>query len=510
MGSKCSSLNCNSDLKKIGEKTRTQSTQSLINLTNQIIVPEYKKDVEKDYYKIQFLGKGAFASVYAVKNKLTGIIRAEKTYDRKKSVLKDETILNEIKILIEMDHPNIYKIFSFYSNENNYNIITELCSGGELYDEIIKKAPFNEKKSSYIMYQILSAVNYLHKMKIIHRDLKPENILIINKDEDEDDNNNNDDLLYIKICDFGAAKWFQEGINEKSITGSPYYIAPEVLEKNYNEKCDLWSCGVIMYILLSGKVPFNGKSNNEIFENIKKGDFDIENGVWKFISKNAKDLICKLLEKNVNKRINANDALLHKWLIDNESKKLFIKIENKVITKKLVNNLINYKANSVIQETALAYLVHNFNQTRNVINACKLFCEIDTDNDGKINEKELFLGLKKIIRKKNLDKICQQIFNNIDMNHNVYVEYEEFVRGAVDKEKFLSENILKFAYRYFDKDENEEISYDEIEMIFKDNIIDKNKICEGLKKIIDEVDSNHDGKITFEEFCIAMKKMLIP
>ena len=100
--------------------------------------------------------------------------------------------------------------------------------------------------------------------------------------------------------------------------------------------------------------------------------------------------------------------------------------------------------------------------------------------------------------------------NNIDMNHNIYVEYEEFVRGAVNKENFLSENILKFAYRYFDKDENEEISYDEIEMIFKNNIIDKNKIYEGLKKIIDEVDSNHDGKITFEEFCVAMKKMLIP
>ena len=498
MGSKCSSLNCNSDLKKIGEKTKTHSTQSLINLTNEIIVPEYNKEVEKDYYKIEFLGKGAFASVYAVKNKLTGIIRAEKTYDKKK------TILNEIKILIEMDHPNIYKIYSFYSNDNYYNIITELCSGGELYEEIIKNAPYNEKKSSYIMYQIFSAVNYLHNMKIIHRDLKPENILIINKDEDDND------LLYIKICDFGSSKWFQEGINEKSLIGSPYYIAPEVLDRNYNEKCDLWSCGVIMYILLSGKVPFNGKSNNEIFENIKKGYFDIENGIWKKISKNAKDLICKLLDKDVNKRINANDALMHKWLIDNESKKLFIKIENKAITKKLVNNLINYKSNSVIQETALAYLVHNFNQTRNVINACKLFCKIDTDNDGKINEKELFLGLKQIINKRNLEDICKQIFNNIDMNHNVYVEYEEFVRGAVDKEKFLSENILKFAYRYFDKDENEEISYEEIEMIFKDNIINKNKICEGLKKIIDEVDSNHDGKITFEEFCIAMKKMLIP
>ena len=96
------------------------------------------------------------------------------------------------------------------------------------------------------------------------------------------------------------------------------------------------------------------------------------------------------------------------------------------------------------------------------------------------------------------------------MNHNIYVEYEEFVRGAVNKEKFLSENVLKFAYNYFDKDDNGEIDYQEIEMIFKDNIVDKNHIEEGLKKIIDEVDANHDGKISFEEFCIVMKKMLVP
>ena len=505
MGSKCSSLNRNNNLRKIGEKTKTKSTQSLIKLTNTIIVPEYKKFPEEDYQKIKFIGEGTFAQVYAVKNKLTGLIRALKIFPKRNNPLYIETkILNEINILIHLDHPNIYKIFSIYSNEKNYSFITELCSGGELFEEINLNGPFSEKKSSYIMYQLLSAVNYLHKNNIIHRDIKPENILIIcNEEEDED-------LLYIKLCDFGTAKFFEEGNKEKSFVGSYYYMAPEVIKKNYNEKCDLWSCGVILYILLNGKVPFNGKNKNEILSNIQKGEFDIENPHWKKISKSGKDLIYKLLEQNISKRLNAEEALQHNWFKENKSKELFTTIENKIIIDKLCNNLINYKSNSVIQETALAYLVHNFNQTRNVINACKLFCEIDEDNDGKINEEELYLGLSKKIKRKNLKSDCNKIFNNIDMNHNIYVEYEEFVRGAVNKEKFLSENVLKFAYNYFDKDDNGEIDYQEIEMIFKDNIVDKNHIEEGLKKIIDEVDVNHDGKISFEEFCIVMKKMLVP
>ena len=306
-------------------------------------------------------------------------------------------------------------------------------------------------------------------MNIIHRDLKPENILITNKDEDDKD------LIYIKIADFGTAKIFKENQSEKLLVGSPYYIAPEVIDRNYNEKCDLWSCGVLMYILLSTKVPFNGKNNKEIFENIKKGEFDINNPPWKSISKNAKDLICKLLEIDIKKRISAEEALKHIWFKENKSKELFNKIENKVITENLVNNLINYKSISVIQETALAYLVHNFNQTNNVINACKLFNSIDNDGDGKINEKDLYNGLKNIIKRKYLENDCKQIFHNIDMDNNGYIEYEEFVRGAVDKKEFFTEKFLRFAFNYFDKDENDSIDYHEIEMVFKDNIVDRKK-----------------------------------
>ena len=505
---KCSSKDRNTRLKNLGEKTKISSIQSLIDISSQIIITENKSDYEEDYKVLKFLGQGSYAECYAVQNRLTGINRAMKILHRKKlpgsNGISDDTIINEINILRQTDHPNILKLLSFYYNDASYNIITELCSEGELYDEIEKNSIFSEKKASYIIYQVLSAINYCHKMNIIHRDLKPENIFIV-KREDYDN-----DLLFIKIGDFGTAKWFEENKIERNVVGSCYYIAPEVLEKKYNEKCDLWSIGVIMYILLSGKPPFNGVNDEEIYKKILNGSYDLKNEPWDKISNEAKDLIYKLLLRDTEKRINAEDALKHKWFIDNQSKELFNKIENKVVIEKMINNLLNYKNYSVIQEIALAYLVHNFNQTRNVINACKLFNLIDTDNDGKIKESDLLKGLKKIFDDKDLEKKCHIIFENIDMNHNVYVEYEEFVRGAVDKEKFLSELTLKFAFRFFDKDGNTEIDYREIEEIFKDNVSDINKAHEHFKKIIDEVDSNHDGKISFNEFCIAMKKMITP
>ena len=505
---KCTSKERNTRLKNLSEKIKTSSIESLIDISPQIIISENKTDYEEDYTILKFLGEGSYGECYAVQNRLTGINRAMKVLKRKRTLesegITDNTIINEINILRKTDHPNILKLLSFYSNELSYNIITELCSEGELFDEINKNGIFNEKKASYIIYQILSGINYCHKMNIIHRDIKPENIFII-KREDYDN-----DLLFIKIGDFGTAKWFEENKIERKIVGSSYYIAPEVLEKKYNEKCDLWSIGVIMYILLSGKLPFNGDNDIEICKRILNGNYDLKNEPWDKISYEAKDLIKKLLLKDSQKRINAEDALNHKWFIINKSKELFNKIESKSVIKKLINNLINYKNYSVIQKCALAYLIHNFNQTRNVINACKLFNLIDTDNDGKINENDLLEGLKNIFDDKDLEKKCHIIFQNIDMNHNVYVEYEEFVRGAVDKEKFLSELTLKFAFRFFDKDDNNEIDYREIVEIFKDNVSDINKANESFKKIIDEVDSNHDGKISFKEFCIAMKKMIKP
>jgi len=173
---------------------------------------------------------------------------------------EEQNFQDEILILSKLDHPNILKLYEVYSDDKRYYIVTELCKGGELFDEIAKKGVYSEKQAAGIIKQILLAVSYFHEMGIVHRDIKPENVLI-----DKEQNN------CLKIIDFGNS--VKKGDNELLTTthGTSYYIAPEVLKKQYNERCDVWSVGVILYILLSGKPPFDGKDDQAICEEVKKG-----------------------------------------------------------------------------------------------------------------------------------------------------------------------------------------------------------------------------------------------
>ena len=477
---------------------------STLAISNNTIIHRAKSDFNKNYKIIKNLGSGTYSSVELVKNLISGEQRAMKAIKikNKLSNKEEQEIINEIFILKSLDHPNIIKIFEFYKNEDEYDLIMEFCEGGDLYKEIIDKAPFSESYTSYILYQILSAVNFCHKMKILHRDLKPENILITGRNEDN--------YPHIKICDFGASKIFEKGVFNKRRIGSSYYIAPEVLRKQYTEKCDLWSCGVILYILLAGKPPFGGKNDQEVIKNVLKGVYDLNGIEFDRISDNAIDLIRKLLVVNVNDRITAEQALNHQWFKDYNTKEIYNQIEDENIINNLLNNIKNYKRESAIQETALAYLVHNFPQMPDVVNACKLFNQIDVNDDGKINKDELYKGLKTRLRMKNLKKEVDIIFKNIDMDGNGYIEYEEFVRAAVNKEFFVSDEVIDFAFKFFDKDNSGSITFDEIKEIFLDSMIKKSKEDISLKKIISEVDKNGDGVISYEEFSLVMKRLIIP
>ena len=361
MGNKNSKTQENDELKKIGEDANKKEPSSFsiyteINLTNDLLVGKLKSDPDEDYNKLNFLGEGKYSSVYKVENRLTDDICAMKVIKKTSSCTpkEEKEILNEINVLRTMDHPGVLKIFEFYSNNQNYSIVTELCPGGELFQQIVDKAPFNEKYTAYVMYQIFSAINYCHQMNIIHRDLKPENILIVGKGKGG--------LPIIKICDFGTSKIFEKGAVQRRLVGSPYYIAPEVLKKQYNEKCDIWSCGVIMYILLSARPPFAGEDDNEIMENVSLGEYDLQSSPFNKLSKNALDLIQKLLTLDINQRISAEQALNHPWFKEYKSQELFNKINNRNTIKKLIENLKKYKRTSVIQETALAYLVHHLHK----------------------------------------------------------------------------------------------------------------------------------------------------
>ena len=510
MGGKSSKSKKNKDLQEIGKKANMESnsleySHTLnfnINLTNDIIVSQSNKKPSDDYKRLNFLGEGSYAAVYCVENRITGSKRAMKVISKNESCSEedDKEIMNEINILRTLDHPNILKIFEFYSSKESYSIVTELCQGGELFQEIVDRGPFNETYSAYVMLQILSAINYCHGMKIVHRDLKPENILIVERDSSG--------RPRVKIADFGTSKMFEKGAVQRKLVGSSYYIAPEVLKKHYDEKCDIWSCGVIMYILLSGRPPFGGDSDKEIMDKVAKGEYDLESSPFDTLSSSGKDLINKLLIMDPQKRISAQEALSHPWFKENKSKELYNRIKDESTLRKMIDNLKTYKRDSIIQETALAYLVHNFPQMKDVVNACKLFNQIDVNGDGKINKVEFLKGLEGKIQSDTLKKDVDTIFKNIDMDNNGYIEYEEFVRAAVSKEHFIDTRVIQFAFRYFDKDGSGEITFDEIEEVFKESITDKSNIHDSLKKIIGEVDTNGDGIISFNEFADIMRKML--
>jgi len=468
-----------------------------VKFDNDLLISEVKKDPFTDYEIIKTLGEGAFGQVHLVKNKITKSIRAMKVIKKIDTIVEnnDQEVLNEINVLKKIDHPNVIKIFEFYISKDSYYLITEYCSEGDLFD-LIKKVPLTEIQVAYVMYQIFSALNYCHKMKIIHRDLKPENILIAK---------NENNFLRIKICDFGTSQIFKKDEKQSEVVGSVYYIAPEVILKDYNFKCDLWSCGIMMYILLTRKIPFFGEDDEEIIQNIICKNYNVKE--LTIFSENTKDLIRKLLDKDTTKRINAETALGHKYFDEFKVKDLLNKIEDEKI-EKYIKNLKNYKRKSILQETTIAYLIHNNPELEEISDACKLFNKIDAYGKGKITMDDLYIGLSILIQKEKLtDEDIVEIFANLDKNKNNYVGYEEFVRGAIDKNSLLDDKVLNYAFKYFDKDNKGAITIDDISKIFK-NHLNTSDINEGLKKIISEVDDG-DGKITYDKFCKIMKNIII-
>ena len=484
------------------------NTQNKVTIDTNLLVTKGTNNPNDNYKRTKILGQGSFGIVYLVKHKQLNCYFAMKVIKKNnKNEKEEQTLMNEINILRKMDHPNIVKINDFYTTKTEYILVTEYCPEGELFYEIKNLAPFNEALTGWYMKQILSAVCYCHKLKIIHRDLKPENILIYQK--------NKNGFNTIKIIDFGTAIIFNKNKYDKSLTGSVYYISPEVLSKNrsYSEKCDVWSCGIIMYILLTGLPPFNGENDEEIMTKIMNGKFDMNKYPWPIISSQAKDLIKRLLEFDCNKRITAEEALQHPWFeskqVKSEDNAGLFKIKN---PNKLLNNLINYRSDNVLKCAILAYLVHNNIQLNQVHEAIKLFNKIDKNGDGQISREELYKGLENFLKLsgKELQDKVNIIFNNIDTDHNGYIEYEEFIRAAVDKEYFLSDNFLRFAFDYFDRDKNGQISFDEIKQIFYQN--DKNKhnseAQKQLQKSFEEMDINGDGILSFEEFVEMTKKII--
>ena len=682
------------NLQKNSHYRSVKSLKTLPINTQNIIRRHYGNPLD-NYDIIKKLGKGTFGTVYKVIHKTTGCVRAMKVISKNnmKNGFTDDDIIQEINIMKTLEHPHIIKLFEFYIFKENYYLINEFCTEGDLSDKLYKLKVFPEFVVKILMIQIFNAVKYLNEKNIIHGDLKLENIMIdsyldngdripvknnnnfiaslledekdikeylrqkalkrsstyhntrkkklknknnknnfndLNENEDIDDvhkllelrmkrrktcketdkfkitknnrmnniklfrdnidinedineisnlnrynsdvvnredfflfnkpngmennglnynydsnsnynillemqkNNNNNDYDYditemkenkehnkkefaqrtntinlntmkiknfeLKLIDFGCAKIFSKHKkNFEDTIGTLIYCSPEVLKNNYNKKCDIWSCGVLMYVLLSGHFPFFGKTQKEIKKNILSGQFSFNPKYFSHISDKAKDLISKCLIYNKNKRISIEEVLKHEFFADDLNPNNIF--QDEIDSKNALTSIKNYSTQPKIYQTVLAFLSHNFAEKGQLNKLKKIFYKIDLNLDGKLSKEELLTAFKEAgmeMPKEELDKVME----SIDFDGNGYIEYEEFIRVTIPKEQLFTDANLKTAFDMFDLDKNGTISLTEFKEILG---LGKNKDINVNNELLKEIPIKGNEEINFEQF----KKILL-
>jgi serine/threonine protein kinase len=264
------------------------------------------KSFSDTYTLGKVLGEGAFSVVRAAVNKQTGQNVAIKCIAKKNLSAEDETALKqEVQILQMLDHPHILKCYGFFDEPGMFYLPTEIMEGGELFDRIVKKTYYNEKEARDLILILISTIGYCHSKNIVHRDLKPENLLLAGFEDDS----------HIKLADFGFAIQTDGYVSLKTQCGTPGYVAPEILSTQlYGKSVDMWSIGVITYILLGGYPPFHDDNQKALFKKIKNAEYEFHEEYWSEVSDEAKDLIRHLLKINPVERYTAEEALNHPWV----------------------------------------------------------------------------------------------------------------------------------------------------------------------------------------------------
>jgi calcium-dependent protein kinase len=501
-------MGCGSSKEKVETKIEKRDTfeeeakkkpGEIIIQTSQFI-SKNSGDFSENYKIGELLGSGSFGKVYKVLHIPTNQLRAMKVVLKDKITTDEEKDLEkEITVLSQLDHPNIIKIYEYFESQKSFQIIQELASGGELFDKINEIQVFNENIAAAIVQQLLSSVTYLHSKKIVHRDLKPENILLETKIIGDHS---------IKLIDFGTANFIKKDKLTLQI-GTAYYMAPEIINQKYDEKCDVWSCGVIMYILLCGYPPFYGIDSDDdsaILESIIKGKFSMEGREWEKVSKEGKNLIKKMLTYDPSKRPSAEQCLQDVWISKYRKDQ---EIEIKIDEANRLNLIDTHKLSSKfkLQQASVAYIVHQISTNEVAKNLRTIFKQMDESGDGKLTYQELKNGWKKYFKDSISEIEFEELIKLMDQDNNLYIEYEEFLRVTINREIVLSEKNLEMAFNFFDKDKSGKLSAEEVKHVLGiagDN--EKNKAI--VREIISEVDTNNDGEISLEEFKVLMSNKL--
>jgi calcium-dependent protein kinase len=447
-------------------------------------------DIQKFYSFTKLLGSGRYGTVReAVKQSSDPYMiskYAVKSLPKANLASDIEYYRRELEILMFVDHPNIVNFYEVYEDEAYLHLVMELCCGGDLFDHLNSVGTFSEQTAANMTRQLVSAVNHLHTMEVCHRDLKPENFMYVDAARTGS----------IKLVDFGLAKnWRGEQIM-KSKVGSPYFVAPEVLNGEYNYRCDVWSLGVVLYLLLAGQPPFLGSNPTQVYRRAKEGVVNFDGKVWEQVSEHAKDLIVKMLTVDAEARITLDQVARHPFFSS-------FSLPRRVFDESILTNISNWQTPEKLQKEVLK-IVMKF-RTPDCIQGLKnTFDMLDSSGSGFVSVDDLVRAFKTAGRplKDAQEAELKAKFEGSRIN------YSEFLIAAVDKKRILDDAALHAAFKFLDP---------VIPTQYQKGYLTSNCISHALVRLGTPVDKEavfemmqwgENSKVSFEDFKHMMLQLV--
>jgi calcium-dependent protein kinase len=411
---------------------------------------------------------------FAVKGfKLPGVNREKKV-----------ELETECEIFLSMDHPHVCRLVDVYEADDQLNLVMECMEGGELFHRVTERKRFSEKDAADAAYQMLLAVNYIHSHDVCHRDIKLENFLYDKKDSN-----------HLKLIDFGFSKIWDHNSKMSLSCGTLAYVAPEVLDKNYTNKCDLWSLGVVIFILLVGYMPFSGSESHQV-QSIRAGRCTFRPESWKKVSKEASEFVAKLLIVNPNERLSAEQALKEPWIMKKHEH------NDQSIDQETIDALTKFSQASTFRRACMSVMAWSLTNDERA-SVREAFLEMDKENRGAITLPQFKQIMEDRFHIEDASVVAT--FQALDTSHTDEIHYSDFLAAMVSSRIKLHDELLAQTFRRFDVDSTGFITKENLKEILGETF-------EGheIEELLNEADFTHDGKISYQEFMQYIKSESAP